>query len=65
MNCLLMCVLFRILAISCVKFFISQCKLDFTDCATRAIAMAAMERKTGARGLRAIVVSHLYYLRRL
>lgn len=34
-----------------------QCNLTFTDDALDAIASLAMERKTGARGLRAIMVN--------
>lgn len=34
-----------------------QCELTFTPEALKAIAQLAMERKTGARGLRAILVS--------
>lgn len=36
-----------------------QCNLTFTMEALDAIAKLAMERKTGARGLRAIMVSYL------
>ena len=36
-----------------------NCELIISESAMRAIAKMAMERKTGARGLRAILVSHL------
>jgi len=35
-----------------------QCQLSFSSDALNTIAMQAMERKTGARGLRAIMVSY-------
>ena len=41
-----------------------QCNLEVTREAIEAISQLAMERKTGARGLRAIMVSFFhYYLR--
>lgn len=40
-----------------------QCELNFSPESLEAIAKLAMERKTGARGLRAIMVS--YFRKRL
>lgn len=37
-----------------------SCDLSFTLDALNAIAHLAMERKTGARGLRAIMVCHIF-----
>lgn len=37
-------------------FAMDKCELTFSDEALRAVAALAMERKTGARGLRAIMV---------
>jgi hypothetical protein len=37
--------------------FVSQVRLEFTSDALKEVAHLAMERRTGARGLRAIVVS--------
>lgn len=41
-------------------FDLDKVELTFTDDALRAIASQALEKKTGARGLRAIVVT-VYY----
>jgi hypothetical protein len=40
-------------------FAMDKCALSFSDEALRAVAALAMERKTGARGLRAIMVTLL------
>ena len=39
-----------------------QCELKFTDEALKAIAQKAMEKQTGARGLRSVVVSCNYLI---
>ena len=39
-----------------------QCELNVTPEALRAIARLALERKTGARGLRSIMVNHTHPL---
>lgn len=39
-----------------------QVELTFSSEALKAIAKLAMERQTGARGLRAIMVSHIQWL---
>lgn len=38
-----------------------QCELGFTPDSLKAIARLAMERKTGARGLRAIMVNSNFF----
>ena len=47
-------------------FEMEDCELEFRDNALKAVAKKAMERKTGARGLRSILEQHLldtmYYL---
>uniref|UniRef100_A0A8C4TIJ7 Caseinolytic mitochondrial matrix peptidase chaperone subunit X n=1 Tax=Erpetoichthys calabaricus TaxID=27687 RepID=A0A8C4TIJ7_ERPCA len=43
-------------------FSMDKCELSVTEDALRAIARLALERKTGARGLRSIMVSHFILL---
>jgi ATP-dependent protease Clp ATPase subunit len=43
-----------------VLFLLFQCQLEFTDDALKAVAHIAMEKQTGARGLRTEVVCSNY-----
>ena len=42
-------------------FQMDKVQLDFTDGALRSIAKKALQHKTGARGLRSILVCYLFY----
>jgi ATP-dependent Clp protease ATP-binding subunit ClpX len=42
-------------------FQMDKVQLDFTDGALRSIANKAVQRKTGARGLRSILVCFLFF----